>query len=297
MSDNSDEMTPSEHRSESAIYINGYHINWHKWKYQYSMDPVHGLQLYHIRYVADGEERLIIYKLSISEMFVPYGADGETWRWRGIFDAGEYGLGKYASPLMLGRDVPINAKLLSCVQLDDTSGKVSKLEGCIAVYERDASPVYKHYNEDLGVDDAISATDMIITFVSTVGNYDYIFNFIFSMDGNIEVLVYATGILLLRGVLNEKNDPNCIEDCKDYVNGNTIAPVHQHFFNYRIDFDIDGANNMLTQVRNTCLSPNFLVIFTNLPSGRFCKRSNWPRKSNRWCILITSNTYSQRIIP
>lgn len=102
-------VTPSE--SESSIQINGFQINWHKWKFQYSMDPIYGLQLYHIRYLADQEERFLIYKLSISEMFVPYGADGNTWLWRGAFDAGEYGLGKSASPLILGNyDININFK-------------------------------------------------------------------------------------------------------------------------------------------------------------------------------------------
>ncbi|KAJ6635453.1 Primary amine oxidase, partial [Pseudolycoriella hygida] len=159
----------------SAIKINGFNIKWHSWKFQYSMDPIFGLQLYHIRYIADCEERFLIYKMTLSEMFVPYGADGKTWRWRGAFDAGEYGMGKYAAPLALGKDVPVNA------------------------------------------------------------------------DGNIEVSIAATGILLAKGVVRKKNDPSCIEDCQDFVNEHTLAPVHQHFFNYRIDFDIDGSSNMLTE--------------------------------------------------
>lgn len=186
-------------------------------------------------------------------MFVPYGADGDTWTWRGAFDAGEYGLGKTASPIMAGKDVPANAKLLSCPRVDDATGEVKEVEGCIAVYERDASPVYTHYDSEDSV--GMKGTDMVITFMCTVGNYDYMFDLIFSMDGNIEVCIFATGILLARGVVKKKNDPNCVEDCHDYVNEYTVAPSHQHFFNYRIDFDIDGANNMLTEVGN-----NFCAI-------------------------------------
>lgn len=127
---------------------------------------------------------------------------------------------------------------------------MSELEGCIAVYERDASPLYKHYDSDLKADEGMKGTNMVLTFMCTVGNYDYMFDLIFSMDGNIQVVIHATGLLLLRAVIPTINDPNCIEDCKDYINENAIAPVHQHFFNYRIDFDVDGANNMLTEVRN-----------------------------------------------
>lgn len=62
------------------------------------------------------------------------------------------------------------------------------------------------------------------------------------------VMVMATGVLLARAVLNKMNDPNCIEDCLDYIHENTIAPVHQHYVNFRIDMDVDGASNMFLEV-------------------------------------------------
>lgn len=238
----------SESLPKSSVEISGYQIKWQNFRFQYSMDPLHGLQLYHIRYLADCEERFIIYKISLSEMLVPYGADGETWRWRGAFDVGEYGLGKSVSPLLLGKDVPSNARLLSCPQLNDLTGEVSSIEGCIAVYERDNLPMYKHYDSGSDTHDSIAGTELVITSMSTIGNYDYFFEFVFSMDGNVRVGVNAVGLILLRGVENEKNDPNCIEDCHDYVNEHTVGALHQHFFNYRIDFDIDGTNNLLTEV-------------------------------------------------
>ncbi|KAJ6635451.1 Primary amine oxidase [Pseudolycoriella hygida] len=110
--------------TKTNIEIDGFLVKWHNWKFQYSMDPSYGLQLYHIRYIADCEERFLIYKISISEMYVPYGADGKTWRWRGAFDAGEYGLGRVITPLLLGKDVPTNAKLFPCPQVDDVTGDV-----------------------------------------------------------------------------------------------------------------------------------------------------------------------------
>lgn len=238
----------SSAQPKSTIQVKGYQIKWQNWKLQYSIDPIHGLQLYHIRYFADGEERFLIYKISASEMYVPYGASGETWRWRGAFDAGEYGLGKTAASLALGVDVPLNSQLFSCPQLDADTAEVTALEGCFAVFERDASPGYKHYDRDSEATSAIAGSEMVLAFMCTVGNYDYVFHIIFSMDGNINVRTYATGLLLSRAVPQKLNDPNCIEDCQDFVNTNLISPVHQHFLSYRIDFDVDGTNNMLTEV-------------------------------------------------
>lgn len=32
---------PSESSAQQSIDIDGYIVKWHKWKFQYSMDPVH----------------------------------------------------------------------------------------------------------------------------------------------------------------------------------------------------------------------------------------------------------------
>lgn len=232
----------------SSISIDGYVVNWYKWKFQYSMDPIHGLQLYHIRLFADCEERFLIYKLSISEMFVPYGAQGETWRWRGAFDAGEYGFGKSISPIIVGQDVPENAIILSCPYLDDTSGEVSVIENCIALYERDGGTLYKHYDASTAEGYGKRSREMVVAFSCTIGNYDYIFQYVFKMGGNIDIDIRATGMVLSRATIQAKNDPNCIENCQDFIAEHTIGPQHQHFFCFRIDFDIEGTNNLVTEV-------------------------------------------------
>jgi primary-amine oxidase len=59
------------------------------------------------------------------------------------------------------------------------------------------------------------------------------------MDGTIHVEPQLTGILLAKGS-NLATSP-CVSGCKPLVEKNVLAPPHQHFFNFRIDFDIDGA--------------------------------------------------------
>ncbi|KAG4065715.1 hypothetical protein HA402_012393 [Bradysia odoriphaga] len=248
-SDTDHEMPAANSQPHNSTFeVEGFHVKWKNWNFQYSMDPLHGLQLYHIRHIADCEERFLIYNIKISEMFVPYGASGYTWRWREVFDTGVYGLGKNASPIMLGIDAPPYAKVLPCTKYNDLTGEVSELENCIALYERPVWPEYYHY--DIGSDThyARAGTELVIMSMCTVGNYVYMWEYVFKMDGTIMVMVMATGIVLNRAVINEKNDPNCIEECLDYINEHSIGPVHQHFVNYRIDFDIDGASNTLMQV-------------------------------------------------
>ncbi len=277
-SDTDHEMpAPSEsvhQSSDSSIIANGFQVKWQNWKLQWSLDPVHGLQLYHIRYVADGEERLLIYKISLSEVFVPYGSTGETWRFRSAFDASEYGIGKHVAPLMLGRDVPTNAQLFSCSLVDESTGNVEEIEGCVGMYERDVLPVYTHYDKANNYHEGVTGTEMVITFMSTIGNYDYMFQYIFSMDGNIMVHLMASGIILSKGIIQRKNDPNCIEDCQDIVHDHNGGAVHQHFFCYRIDFDIDGPSNVLTEVSIHAVSaPKFQIFSTHFDQNQCVKMS------------------------
>jgi len=234
----------------SSIRVRGQQIQWYKWKFMYSMDIIHGLQLFHVRYEADCQERLVLYKMSLSEMFVPYGAGGKHWRWRNYFDAGEYAVGSSATPLVHGQDVPENAILLNCTQFSTrtTSFKVQSLPGCIAAYERDTGMLYKHTNWNTGKTNGRRGRQMVLGFLSSLGNYAYFYEYIFHMDGTLQVNVKLTGTILPRGVRYTRNDPNCIESCATPVEDYLVAPPHQHFFNYRIDLDVDGPQNYVARV-------------------------------------------------
>jgi len=277
----------------SSIRVRGQEIQWYKWRMTYSMDPIHGLQLFQIRYQADCEERLVLYKISIGEMFVPYGAGGEEWRWRAAFDAGEYGLGKLAFPLVRGQDVPENSVLLNCTEVDDDNGVPSALGGCIAAYERDTGFLYKHsdWTRTTARTDGRRGRQMVLTFIATVGNYDYAFEYIFLMDGTLHVNVRLTGILLARGMSSATNDATCLDTCTVLINEHLTAPVHQHFFNYRIDFDVDGELNYVAEVDIT----NDPIGPSNPDDGGFSVKKTIiknetardfnPERSRSWHIL------------
>jgi primary-amine oxidase len=72
----------------------------------------------------------------------------------------------------------------------------------------------------------------------------YLFHWIFRQDGSLEVDVGATGIMLPKGVHPEERS----HDAGHRVAPGVVAPYHQHFFNYRLDLDVDGRQNSASEV-------------------------------------------------
>src|ERR1051326_3996773 len=83
------------------------------WRLRYGIDNREGLVIYDVRYVDNGKERKVMYRGSMPEMVVPYGAPDLLQASYNFFDAGEYRLGQAtARPLNFGADGPENAVYL-----------------------------------------------------------------------------------------------------------------------------------------------------------------------------------------
>jgi primary-amine oxidase len=98
----------------------GRDVVWQNWHFRVDYSPREGLILHQIGYAQNGVVRPIIYRLSMSEIYVPYAIPDPNWAWRSAFDIGEYNLGQYAMPLDKNVDVPENAVFFDEVVSGDT---------------------------------------------------------------------------------------------------------------------------------------------------------------------------------
>jgi len=203
-------------------------VRWQKWRFRFALHPREGLVLYMVGYEDGGRVRSILYRGSLSEMVVPYGDPSGGWFFRNSFDAGELGLGLNATPLHAGVDCPQNCTLFDAL-LSDGEGRPAAFPHAIALYERDGGIAWKHDEE------ARRARDLVLGFVSTVGNYDYGFDWIFHQDGSLEMRVALTGVMAAKAIASNSHDPY-----SHMVGPNLAAPHHQHFFTFRLDLDVDG---------------------------------------------------------
>jgi primary-amine oxidase len=221
----------------------GSEIRWERWRLHIGFHPRRGLELFDVAWVDDDRVRPVLYRGSISEMIAPYGDPGfQIWFPR---DEGDIGLGYYSrSSIVPFGDAPPNADLIDAVVADDRGLPVS-VPRAIAVYERDAGVLWRHAGRSR------RARQLVVTSMATVDNYDYAFEWIFGLDGSIDVEVRLTGIMNLRGMTpRDSRADHSAGVFGHQVGARIFAPNHQHFFNYRLDLDVDGSTNEVLELDN-----------------------------------------------
>ncbi|MFM2063737.1 MAG: hypothetical protein RLZZ507_3408 [Cyanobacteriota bacterium] len=238
--------------------IQGNEITWQGWQFRYLMHPREGLVLYLVKY-NDGEKiRPVLYRASLSEMAVPYGDPHPNWSFRNAFDVGEYNIGLLANKLELGHEIPENGVLLNAT-FANGEGEPYTMPGVIGIYERDNGVLWKHFNYNRQKNYIRRNRELVMKMITTVDNYDYSLNWIFHQDGTLEIENELSGIVLAQGTSDEKQSSNSLGRL---LAKNIFGVNHQHFFNYRLDLDIDGQNNNVME-----MNVNSVPISENNPLG------------------------------
>ncbi len=81
---------------------------------------------------------------------------------------------------------------------------------------------------------------------ATIGNYDYFIDWVFTQRGEIRIDVGATGIDITKAVVSQSmSDPTAAADTAygTLAAPGLVLPNHDHWFNFRLDFDVDGPKN------------------------------------------------------
>ncbi|WP_139491521.1 primary-amine oxidase [Brevibacillus dissolubilis] len=225
-----------------SFTIEGHEIKWQKWSIRFGFNYREGLVLHQVTYDDQGKERPILYRASLSEMVVPYADPSPVHSRQNAFDVGEYGIGMLANSLRLGCDCLGEIRYFDAY-LNNSKGEVVEIPNAICLHEEDYGILWKHTDWRNESVDVRRSRRLVLSSISTVGNYEYGFFWYFYQDGNIEFQVKLTGLLFTSAVApGEKNKY-----------GSLLAPQllgfnHQHFFNMRMDFNLDGPNNTVYQI-------------------------------------------------
>ena len=212
----------------------GNHIEWEKWSLDVGFDMREGLILHNITFTEGERTRTILDRAAIAEMVVPYGDPSPVRSWQNYFDTGEYLVGQWANSLELGCDCLGDITYLS-PWVANNLGEPRQIKNGICMHEEDASILAKHSDLWSGVAYTRRNRRFVVSFFTTVGNYDYGFYWYLYLDGTLEFEAKATGVVFTSAL------PNGPTDFASEIAPGLGAPFHQHMFGARLDFALDDG--------------------------------------------------------
>ncbi len=225
-----------------SFTVDGHEIRWQNWRFRIGFTPREGLILHTVGYEDEGQLRPIIYRASLSEMVVPYGDPKVTSYRKNAFDIGEYGIGQIANSLKLDCDCLGEIRYFDA-HMVDSKGNATTIENAVCLHEEDSGILWKHTDFRNGDVEVRRSRRLVVSFITTVGIYDYGFYWNFYQDGSLEFEAKLTGI------------PSAIAHMPGYKpkHGTLVAPqlnasYHQHIFNARLDMNLEGQTNSVYEI-------------------------------------------------
>ena len=212
-------------------------LYWDKWQVVVGFNAREGLTLHDIRY--DG--RPVIYRASITEMVVPYGAPDKGHFRKHVFDIGEYGAGKLTNSLTLGCDCLGAIEYLDA-HMNTMDGSLMTIKNAICIHEEDSGLLWKHTDFRSQRVEVRRARRLVVSSILTVGNYEYAFYWYLGLDGAIEHEIKTTGIINTAACLPGNPGKYATE-----VSPGVAGHIHQHIFCARLDMAIDGDTNSVVE--------------------------------------------------
>ncbi|WPB85855.1 primary-amine oxidase [Sediminicoccus rosea] len=230
-----------------SFTVTGHEVRWQKWRFRVGFNAREGLTLHAITYEDQGRLRPVMHRAALSEMVVPYAHPGGGHFRKNAFDVGEYGFGVLANSLTLGCDC-LGAIRYFDAWLNDSKGDPYRIENAICLHEEDHGILWKHTDLFTGKVEVRRARRLVISSISTIGNYEYGLFWYFHQDGSIHFEVKATGIMNTAALM-----PGEQPRFGTMVAPGVYAQLHQHVFNMRLDLDVDGTANRVVELDTVAL--------------------------------------------
>ncbi|KAM7069641.1 amine oxidase [copper-containing] 2 isoform 3-T3 [Molossus nigricans] len=205
------------------------------WTFTFGHGVFSGMRIFDIRF--KGER--VAYEVSVQECVSVYGADSPKTMMTRYLDS-SYGLGRNSRGLVRGVDCPYQSTMVD-IHVLVGQGAVQLLPGAVCIFEEaQGLPLRRHYNHlQSHFYGGLAGSALVVRSVSSVGNYDYIWDFVFYPNGVLEGRVHATGFVntaFLSGGEESLLFGNRVGE-------RVLGTVHTHAFHFKLDLDVAGLKN------------------------------------------------------
>ncbi|KAE8553836.1 hypothetical protein EYB25_002374 [Talaromyces marneffei] len=209
------------------------YIEWMGFSFFLTFTRDTGMRLFDIKF--NGER--IVYELGMQEAMAHYAGSNPGQSALSFLDS-YYGFGPNAFELVNGYDCPAYATYLNTSFYWREERRSH--QNSICIFEMDAGyPVARHTANNYVY--TAKNIHLVVRSVSTLGNYDYMFEYAFFYDGSIHVTVRASGYI--AAAFWAANS-----DYGFHIHDTVSGSMHDHVLNYKLDLDIHGTKNSLMKL-------------------------------------------------
>uniref|UniRef100_A0A8C7B626 Amine oxidase n=1 Tax=Neovison vison TaxID=452646 RepID=A0A8C7B626_NEOVI len=213
--------------------VQGSRVTSSLWTFSFGLGAFSGPRIFDIRF--QGER--LAYEISLQEALAVYGGNSPS-ALRSRYTDGGFGLGHFSSTLTRGVDCPYGATYVDWHLLLE-SHTPKTIHDAICIFEQNQGlPLRRHhsnfYSHYFG---GLAETVLVVRSVSTMLNYDYVWDMVFHPNGAIEVQLHATGYIssaFLFGAARRYGNR---------VGEHTLGTVHTHSAHFKVDLDVGGLEN------------------------------------------------------
>ncbi|XP_068452246.1 retina-specific copper amine oxidase [Clinocottus analis] len=228
------QIGPQLYEAEGKRYsISHNHVVYLDWSFAFGLSSLTGMRVFDVRF--HGER--ILYELSVQEAMSVYGSVTPGMILTKFLDS-SIGIGRFAHELVRGVDCPYGATYLDTYRYIDVPGPV-RFRNSICLFELNTGqPLRRHfsdfYHHSYG---GLVNSALVLRTITAIGNYDYMWDFIFYQSGSVEAKVHATGYIASSFL--QAGGRRTGTQVAEHVLGN----LHTHFIHFKVDLDVLGEKN------------------------------------------------------
>lgn len=210
--------------------VSGNQVLYLDWSFAFGLSSLTGMRVFDVRF--KGER--ILYELSVQEAMSVYGSLTPGMILTKFLDS-SIGIGRFAHELARGVDCPYEASYVDTYRYIDAP-KPMRYRNSICVFEHNmGQPLRRHFadffHNGYG---GMANSALVFRTITAIGNYDYMWDFIFYQTGAVEAKVHATGYISSSYLV--KGSQRYGHQVAEKVLGN----IHTHFINFKVDLDVVG---------------------------------------------------------
>jgi primary-amine oxidase len=208
---------------------NGY-VEYLGWSFYHRFTRDTGIGIFDIKF--KGER--ILYELGLQDAAAQYSGNNPFQAATAYYDR-YYGIGTSNVRLVPGFDCPYHATYLNNTWNDELG--VHEIINGMCIFETDLGHPYSRHNDPTYIQSS-KASGLTVRWIATVGNYDYLFDYSFWIDGTIAVDARASGYIQANYYR-----PSDGGHWGPRVQETITGTLHTHVMNIKADFDIINTNN------------------------------------------------------